>query len=141
MKSREKMNSLGVSISNEKPPVFDACVKQFDISWGNTIFAYDPHIHTANSISDDIVEHELIHIKQQRDFGGVEKWWKVYLENDEMRLKWEIEAYRVQYKFLKEIGMERNELFRHVHFWATQLSGESYGKIISYTGAIKNITS
>lgn len=132
------MEKLNVTIVHSKPDIFDLCEEKFGISWDNTIFANYPYIHTKYSITDDVIEHELVHMQQQLDNGGVENWWKIYFDNPPQRLKWELEAYKVQYKFLK--GIDRNELFKRVHFWASNLSGKGYGYLISLENAIKQIT-
>ena len=130
---------MGVTIIHSKPEIFDRCEKEFGISWDNTIFAVDPHIHTKHPISDDLIEHELVHIQQQRDFGGVDEWWEEYFNNPQQRLVCELEAYRQQYKFLKD-RVDRETLFRFVHFWASNLSGKTYGYLIKLDEAIKRIT-
>ena len=133
---------MNVTVLNSKPAIFDRCEKEFGISWENTIFAVDPFIHSKFAPTDDIIEHELVHIKQQRGVGkgGVDHWWNLYFSDSNFRLQNELEAYKHQYNFLKRtIPLHREELFRKVHFWASNLSGKTYGNLISLQDAIKEI--
>lgn len=128
-------------LSNEKPPVYDRCVEKFGIQWENTIFAYGDTIHAQypERLGKDIIEHEIIHLKQQADVGGVDIWWERYFADDKFRLAQEIPAYQRQYRVLREYT-DKNELIRHVYFWASNLSGKGYGFLISRDEAIKLIT-
>lgn len=140
MSTQQKMENLNVTVLNSKPPVFEHCESVFGIKWENTIFAYDPHIHASHELTDDVLEHEMVHIKQQRDYGGVEKWWDEYFINGTQRLEWELEAYKRQYQFLKKRNTyNKQQMFDLVSFWADNLSGRSYGYLISKTDAIKEI--
>lgn len=137
-----------MTVINSKPAIFDRCEKEFGISWDSTIFAVYPHIHSKFDITDDIIEHELVHMQQQIDWCGdmekslgVEHWWNVYFADKEQRLKWELEAYKHQYQFLKKKNtLNKAQLFDKVNFWASKLSGKDYGYLISLTEAIKEIT-
>lgn len=132
------MESLNVTVIHSKPAIFDKCEKEFGISWDNTIFAVYPHIHSKFAITDDLIEHELVHIQQQSI--GVDKWWQIYFDDPPQRLIWELEAYKVQYQFLKRRNtMNKSELFKRVQFWAGLLSGKTYGHLISLQDAIKEI--
>ena len=132
---------MGVTISHSKPDIFDECEKEFGISWENTIFAVDNHIHTKYTVGYDVIEHELVHIKQQRDIGGQEIWWDIYFKHPPQRLDWELEAYRHQYQFLKKKNtLNKDQLFKVVSFWARNLSSKVYGNLIGLNEAIKEIT-
>lgn len=129
---------MNVTVLNSKPAIFDRCEKEFGISYENTIFAVKPHIHTKYSITDDVIEHELVHIEQQSI--GVDKWWQIYFDDPPQRLAWELEAYSVQYQFLKRKNtMNKQQLFDKVQFWSSNLSGKGYGYLISLQDAIKQI--
>lgn len=133
---------MGVTILHSKPSIFDRCEKEFGISWENTIFAVAPNIHSKYSITDDVIEHELVHIHQQTKRGiNVGRWWAIYFDNPKQRLDWELEAYKVQYQFLKRKNtLNKQQLFYKVNFWASNLSGQGYGYLISKADAIKEIT-
>lgn len=134
------MEQLGVTVNHSKPSIFDRCEKEFGISWENTIFAVYPHIHSKYPLTDDVIEHELVHMQQSIDVGGADNWWKIYLDDPPQRLAWELEAYKCQYQFLKRRNtMNKQQLFNKVQFWASNLSGKSYGYLISLQDAIKQI--
>lgn len=133
------MESLNVTVIHSKPAIFDKCEKVFGVSWDNTVFAVFPHIHSKYALTDDLIEHELIHIQQQIDIG-VDIWWEAYFDYKKQRLDWELEAYKHQYQFLKRKNtMNKPELFKRVEFWAGLLSGKTYGHLISLQDAIKEI--
>lgn len=133
------MESLNVTVIHSKPAIFDKCEKVFGISWENTIFAVYPHIHSKYDLTDDIIEHELVHIQQQIKVG-VDVWWEAYFDYKKQRLDWEMEAYKHQYQFLKRKNtMNKAQLFDKVNFWASNLSGKTYGHLISLQDAIKEI--
>lgn len=133
------MESLNVTVIHSKPAIFDKCEKVFGISWENTIFAVYPFIHSKYDLTDDIIEHELVHIQQQIKVG-VDVWWEAYFDYKKQRLDWEMEAYKHQYQFLKRKNtMNKAQLFNKVDFWANNLSGKTYGYLISLQDAIKEI--
>lgn len=132
------MKSLNVTVIHSKPAIFDKCEKEFGILWENTVFAVFPHIHSKFALTDDLIEHELVHIQQQSI--GVEKWWQIYFDDPPQRLRWELEAYKHQYNFLKRKNtLNKAQLFDKVNFWASNLSGKTYGHLISLQDAIKEI--
>lgn len=140
LSTQQKMESLNVTVIHSKPAIFDQCEKLFGISWENTIFAVYPHIHSKHYLTDDIIEHELVHMQQQLDFGGVDDWWETYFASTGRRLDWELEAYKHQYQFLKRKNtLNKAQLFNKVNFWASNLSGKTYGHLISLQDAIKQI--
>lgn len=134
-----KIKGDDVTILNTKPPVFEQCKEMFGIDWDYTTFAYYPSIHTKdpNSLSDDIIQHEYIHLKRQKEIG-TEVWWEKYLTDNQFRLDEELLAYRRQYNYLKE-RMDRNELHRLVMFWSHTLGSKSYGFLIDPKIALKEI--
>lgn len=132
---------MNVTVINSKPAIFDRCEKEFGISWDNTIFAVYPFIHAKFAPTDDVIEHELVHMQQSIEVGGADNWWTIYFDDPTQRLKWELEAYKVQYKFLKHKNIfNKEQLFHKVHFWASNLSGKEYGFLINLPDAIKEIT-
>ena len=130
---RTKMN-----FSDQLPPIYDRCVEKFGVSFDDgIIFAYGDTIYSKNVPPEDLCVHEAVHLKQQEDFGGPEKWWDKYLEDDKFRLAQEVEAYRAQYAYLKKIIKDRNILFKAMDGIARDLSSSIYGKIVSYWDAIE----
>lgn len=91
-------------ITKERPPVADEAEKRFGVGFSRgTIFAYSPNIHDASGkVLEDLVVHELVHFEQQAEVGGPVNWWKIYFSDKEQRFKWEVEAYQIQFHWIKE---------------------------------------
>jgi hypothetical protein len=97
------------TIKNEYPPHYDILKLVFNppkdaIITVNGII-YNP---SGNPIDPDILEHEKVHIRQQKDNPD---WFIRYLTDAKFREKVEIEAYSRQYQYLKEeIKLKNKEL-------------------------------
>ena len=66
--------------------------------YGDTIF--NP---AGKEIPIDVYRHEQVHEQQQKEFISPELWWLKYLGDNDFRLSQELEAYSVQYRFIKNI--------------------------------------
>lgn len=115
----------------ENFPLLDKFKQHFDIK-KNVVFAYDGVIYTNYPLSDDLVVHESTHHRQQ-ERDGLDYWVENYLNNNEYRLKQEIEAYQTQLRSIKD----RN--YKHLMKMkcAKDLSSSLYGNIITYNDAIR----
>lgn len=93
-----------VNYSNQKPPVYDRCVRLFGADWEKgTIFTYGTTIHCKYDIPDHLKAHEGVHVRQQLAFkGGAEAWWEKYFEDQLFRMSQEIEAYKEQIEYAKK---------------------------------------
>jgi len=127
-----------MKVSKETFPFYEECKAKFgvDIDKG-VVFTYGDTIHARCDIPPDLYEHEYVHSIQQEKMGK-DLWWKVYLEDENFRLKQELEAYRAQYKYAKGDNREYN--FGFLDKIAKDLSGKTYGNIISYKEACRLIT-
>ena len=126
------------------PPPKDLYIRlnfKFGVDWEKgVIFTYNNKIYSKYPISEDLVKHELVHIRQQNDFiGGSDAWWNKYLEDKEFRLNQELEAYRKQFRWSKANIKDRNRLFNILRHSAIDLSSSMYGDILSYEEALKEI--
>lgn len=126
-------------ISHELPPIYDKCVEKWGVSFDNTAFTYGNVIHIKGGISDNLLAHELVHVKQQTEMGA-ELWWDKYLSDDKFRLSQEVEAYQAQYKDIMGFIRDRNMLARFLMGYAEALSGNMYGNLVTRGEAIKLIT-
>lgn len=101
---KRSFNGVEYEITKQRPLVADDAEKKFGVNFERgTIFAYSPFIHDASGVVPfDLVVHELVHFKQQEAVGGPENWWKMYFDNSALRFQWELEAYQVQFKWIKE---------------------------------------
>lgn len=130
-------------ISTKKPPahIYDKCVAKWGVDFNKGIvFTYGDTIHSKDPIPKDLMVHELVHVRQHRDYpGGKDMWWERYLEDDQFRYDQEIEAYRKQYQWILNNVKDREVIFKHLMHYAQCLSGEMYGKIITLKKAMDEI--
>jgi len=98
----------------------------------DTIFAYDHVIYSNNDLPRHLVIHELVHHEQQ-DHHGLDEWVDNYLNDEQFRLKMEVDAYTYQLKSIDD----RNHRAKVWMESAKNLSSDLYGNIISYKEAIK----
>lgn len=97
-----------------------------------TIFALGDDIYTNYPLTKDLLVHELVHLRQQQEVG-VKEWVYDFLHNPQIRLMYEVEAYKEQLKSIKD----RN--YRHLVRVdsARNLSSALYGNIIGTEEAFK----
>lgn len=112
-------------------PLIDEYKKHFDIN-EHTVFAYDNDIYTNSKLPDFLIEHEETHLRQQNDIG-LDNWVYKYINDNEFRLEMEVEAYRAQLKFIKDINRRNRMKF----ICAKDLSSSLYGNIIGLNEAMK----
>ncbi len=133
-----------IKVSTEKPPVWDDLVKNFGVEWGtpikSVIVAYGDTLHCSEEPTDDVVQHELIHLEQQGyTQEGAKKWYIRYIADPEFRLDQELQAYRAQFQFVKSYSKDRNALNRYLNRLATDLASPMYGHLIAQWKARKLI--
>lgn len=121
------------------PPNFETIKKAFKLN-DYVVFTYGDTLYNpgGGEISNDLLEHERVHSQQQGDHPDI--WWDKYMKSDEFRLAQEVIAYRKQYNVFKKTHKDRNAIARFVHRIARDLSGDIYGKIITYSDAEELIT-
>lgn len=125
---------IKVTIRPQKDfPMMDEYKKYFDIT-DKTIFALGLDIYTDYPLSKDLFIHEVQHLKQQAKVG-VKEWVYDFLYVPAKRLEYELDAYRVQLKSIKD----RNERNRVRIESAKNLSSSLYGNIISYQDAFERM--
>jgi hypothetical protein len=104
-----------------KPPFYELAVEKFGVNWENSIcFTAHPYIYIkGGKIKDmDLLEHELVHIRQQKSYpGGSRAWWDRYFEDEVFRLEQELEAYRHQYKYVTA-HYARSTHWHHLRWYA-----------------------
>jgi len=104
-------------IINEKPPIYKQAHECFEIDDSCTIYTYGDKIYNPAGINvpESVVEHERVHMRQQRDIGGPEIWWNRYFAEPDFRLSQELEAYGRQYWFFCTHNYDRN--MRTKYLW------------------------
>ena len=131
-----------IQIVVEKPPVWDRAHEVFDIDDSSTVYAYGNKIYNPANIQgipQHVIEHELVHIRQQEAIGGAEKWWNLYLTEEIFRINQEIEAYRVQYAFYCLANRDRNAQARFLNSLGGFMASNMYGAPMSKIEAMKAI--
>ncbi len=110
-------------------PLLEQYQKIFNIN-EFTIFAYDDSIYCNYPLPPDLIVHEKTHLKQQKKVG-LDEWVRLFLTNEEFRLKQEVEAYLNQLDSIKD-----RELRLRIRMESAQnLSSSLYGSIINYEDA------
>ncbi len=67
----------------------------------DTVIAYDNIIYADIKLYPDVIEHEKVHFKQQKEHG-LATFTKKYLNDKEFRLEMEKEAYSRQLESIKD---------------------------------------
>ncbi|KKL98015.1 hypothetical protein LCGC14_1828690, partial [marine sediment metagenome] len=124
----------------ERPPNFDELVRIFPIVGKGVIFAWGNVIYNPQNvnISPQLFAHEAVHQRRQR--GGIEDWWRQYVDDMEFRLKEEILGHRAELANVVEMGMNRQQRRRVGRQIAKKLAGSLYGRLISPAVALREIT-
>lgn len=126
-------------ISNEKPPIYDDCLRVFGDVVNGAIFCYGETLYNPHNfqITKHLEVHEETHSKQQFAMG-VEIWWEKYLKDKKFRLSQEIPAYQNQFKYIFDTK-NRFKAEQWLDKLATDLSGPLYGNLVSYDEAVELI--
>jgi len=127
-----------LKILNEQPPILDKLLKAGLKPRETTVFVYGDILYNPSGVEipPDILVHEEVHIRQQKDNKD---FLEKYLNDKEYRLKVEVEAFREQYKFVCEMLKDRNYRAKCLYSLAQELASSVYGEIINYSEAINKI--
>lgn len=91
-----------MNLPKEVREIYERCNKQFGASWDDgLVLVYGDQIYSTGALHPCLKAHEDVHIKQQR-VRGPEPWWNDYFADPEFRKSQEVEAYRVQVRWLRE---------------------------------------
>ena|SRR3990167_2183881 len=85
------------------PPNIDSIKLALGI-YPDTLYCFGDTIYypEGKEVPDDVQVHEKVHIEQQNKYSSPEVWWTKYLLDKEFRLEQELEAYALQYKWVRE---------------------------------------
>ena len=126
------------------PP--DGIYERAQVKWGvdfkNTIFTVGNKIHHSreHTLTPDVLQHEIVHVKQQQAYpGGWQAWWERYFEDPIFRLDQETEAYKVQCQVAKDFFKDKNQFARYLVEVAWFLCGDMYGGLLSHSEALELI--
>lgn len=132
-----------MQIVEEFPPNYEAILlvfPQVKTTEHKPVFVYGNFIYNPwkRKVPADIIFHESIHRRQQA--GNPDAWWMQYLQDEDFRLRQEVEAYGEQFAFVRK-HISNNRVRKDMLFsMATALSGEIYGKLLSFSEAETIIT-
>jgi len=132
-------------ISNEYPPknIYEKARKLFGDDIVNfdkgTTFTVGNVIYCKIQPPQDLLTHELVHVKQQTEMG-YKYWWRLYFKDVNFRYGQELEAYRKQYNWVKLNIKDKNLQNKYLMFFARSLSGKLYGNLKTFQEAYKEIS-
>lgn len=90
----------------------------------DTVIAYDGNIYSNKPLYQDVLVHELEHLKQQKEHG-LATFTKKYLNDKKFRLEMEKKAYIKQLESIQDKGL-RDAVWNDI---ITGLTSGLYGKI------------
>lgn len=127
------------------PDIFYRLQSKFGVRFDTIAITIGNVCHTADKDlfqkRPDIEIHENVHRLQQEKAGDVEMWWDLYMDNPDFRLKEEIQAYQAQARYIKEFAPDLNKNFKMLQSLARELSGPTYGNLLSFSEAYRIIKS
>lgn len=88
-------------------------------------------------ITADLVAHEMVHVKQQKNWFIAIFWWIRYIVSAKFRYSQELPAYQEQYNILKRIYKDKNSAFR-IKMSVARAMSENY-KMVSYDKAVRDL--
>lgn len=134
-------NEEEIKYSGEIPPIYEELNKYFSIEWKNDIIiTYGGTMYSRRPvIRPDVMEHEKVHVKQQKIFSSPAEWYAKYIHNPEFRLEQELEAYKAQVKWIRDNTEYTTRDMRRsiIRTIASELSSSIYGNIITYHKALE----
>lgn len=107
---------------------------QFAVQEDEVAFPYKGKIYSNQELSEELVEHEKVHFKQQEEIGA-DEWVKEYLANPNFRVKMEVEAYRHQLSLHNDKNMKEAIRIQI----AKVLSSPMYGNVLTYKEAYSKV--
>ena len=127
---------MSYKLSKEIPSIYPRLNEAFGVLFKDIIIAYGDTIYCADDLPQHSIEHELVHLQQQK-FLGAEEWWNLYITDKNFRLIQEVEAYKKQINYLctHPGEMSRDHRTQWIQKLISDLSGPMYGNIISYQKA------
>lgn len=110
-----------------RPPViiYEKAKEMFGVDFDKGVtFTVGDTIHSKEfPISDDLMEHEQVHVIQQTNYiGGWKAWWERYFDDPYFRYIQELEAYQKQYKYYCIKTKDRNYRAKFLHTIASHLT-------------------
>lgn len=131
-----------MSMSHDRPPVWDEIMKQFNINVDTTLFTFGDVIYNPARVHvpADYIRHEELHAEQQGHTPeGAGRFWARYFQDPWFRIDQEARAYAHQYDFwcgTSKVGKDRNWRLKKIRELASVLSSPTYGSVVNMGGAV-----
>lgn len=131
MRTKPLRDTIDFYITKVPPPIYHRAERAFGVryfrddvvmTYGNTI-----HLHRPNILTDDVIEHECVHMKQQALIGEID-WWEKYFADENFRMEQELEAYRHQYAYILD------HFPKHMHSHRLDFLADSFARIYGLKG-------
>lgn len=132
MASKKVKESLYLPVKDY--PYLKEFKELFSINEEEVAFPYKGKIYSNKELTEDLVEHEKVHFKQQEEMGA-DEWVKEYLANPSFRVKMEVEAYKHQLSLIRDRNMKEAIRIQI----AKALSSPMYGNVLTYKEAYSKI--
>jgi len=110
----------------------DADLKRAWITFGRTIWS-------PGTFEQDVIQHELVHVGQQRNWKRAIIWWIKYIRDKKFRYSQELPAYQAQFDFLKTRYKDRNVQSRIKLDIAGIMSGKMYNGMVGIDQALRDL--
>lgn len=133
------MADAKLEVVNEYPPNIDQINAVLHVKkQKNIIYTYGGKIYAPDGteVTQDLQEHESVHVRQHERHGGSDAWWERYLRDVDFRLGQEVEAYRTQLCWIDEHENRQTRRQMREHICAT-LAAPMYGNMLSKKQAAK----
>lgn len=126
---------MEITVKHHQPTewIYEKAREKFGVEFdAGAIFTYGNVIYCVTDVPDDLMTHELVHVKQQTEFeGGPDAWWQRYFDDAEFRLDQELKAYRRQYNWAKGNLRDRTDVWRILEHCAKSLSSPMYRNLVT----------
>ncbi len=103
------------------------------LTFGKTIWCPE------SGITLDLIEHEKVHIGQQKNFFIAIFWWVRYYLSKSFRYSQELPAYKKQYQFIKSEYKDKNVQFKFRMRIAEIISGAQYNHMVDRQTAYEDL--
>lgn len=129
-----------MEVSPTFPPMYAEIAKRFPVT-ARTVFAWGDTIYNPGGIEipEDLMAHEEVHSRQQKEMGGPKVWWDLYLTDTSFVVRQEAQAYGRQFSVICARVRDRNVRFKRLRELAQHFSGPLYGNAIDFDEAMKLI--
>lgn len=125
-------------VKKENPPhgIAEECAIYFNLDGRKPIFTFGDTIYNPHNglIDQALYAHETVHTNQQGNEPLA--WWKRYFVDKRFRFEQELQAYRVQYRWIKRTVKDKNTQTKILLQLADDLSSPMYGKLCTKSQAL-----